>query len=431
MRIVASALANCVLFVGLLFFMLPSLTRAESPRDCTLPNAEEPAVPQTLRVALYPYTPDRLALFHKIESRFECEDPGVNVVLVSSSNATDKYYNDDPTKQEGFLYVDADIYEIDTILLSDFIARGKIAAIELPFNDFLRESIEAVTRNGQTFAVPHWMCGNFLFYRKTDTELAEVKTWGELRTLLHRRGQSLFVDLKGKSTIGEWYFTSLVSIVGVDGAQRHIVEGEPINADAVDRLQDMLAMCPIGYCRSDKLHDKVGFYARAFVRGQASAFVGYSESIHYGLREFVDDCLSSSGCVPEDEIAVRALPSFRVSAPEAGVGWVDALAIDARLSGLKKELALKFIRRLVSQDVYLSILTPEWPYPSRYLLPARGGFQVPDAPLYPAFIAAHAGRKTGSLPELNKKLRSLANRLDCQLPIDRDDEEAKEKCRLK
>lgn len=259
MRIVASALANCVLFVGLLFFMLPSLTRAESPRDCTLPNAEEPAVPQTLRVALYPYTPDRLALFHKIESLFECENPGVNVVLVSSSNATDKYYNDDPTKQEGFLYVDADIYEIDTILLSDFIARGKIAAIELPFNDFLRESIEAVTRNGQTFAVPHWMCGNFLFYRKTDTELAEVKTWGELRTLLHRRGQSLFVDLKGKSTIGEWYFTSLVSIVGVDGAQRHIVEGEPINADAVDRLQDMLAMCPIGYCRSDKLHDKVGF----------------------------------------------------------------------------------------------------------------------------------------------------------------------------
>lgn len=83
--------------------------------DCPAGAAtQQPVQPITLRVALYPFVPDRLARFEKIEAIFECENPGVNVVLISSPNATDDYYDDDDTNKKGIQFVDADVYEIDT-----------------------------------------------------------------------------------------------------------------------------------------------------------------------------------------------------------------------------------------------------------------------------------------------------------------------------
>jgi thiamine pyridinylase len=396
--------------------------------DCQSKAANQPALPVTLRVALYPFTPDRLALFQKIESVFECENPGVNVVLISSANATDDYYSDDEVKKKGFHFVEADVYEVDTILLADFIALGKIAPIDLPFNDFAPEGIAAVTPNGVVFGVPRWLCGNFLFYRRSDTHIRDASTWKELRNTLAARGQDLLVDLKGRSTLGEWYLTALSSLVGVGAAQQQIANGTALDANAISDLQDILAVCPVGYCRSQKLHDNTGFYARAFIRGQASVYIGYSESLHYGLREAADNCLPTSGCITEGDVAVRALPRFEGGSNQPGIGWVDALAIDASLAGRKKDLALEFIRRAVSEDIYQSILQPEWPYRSRYLLPARQSLNISDAPLYPQFFKAHHGRATGTLRGLNGKLREIAKRVDCALPLDRDDEETKNSC---
>jgi thiamine pyridinylase len=428
-----SIITHLLILLSLLFPLLwpAAAARADHERDCDVPIPNQAVVPIKLRVALYPFTPDRLALFHKIESVFECENPGVNVVLISTENAGDNYYSDDETKKQGFRFVDADVYEIDTILLSDFIALGKIAPVELPYNDFTREGIEAVTRDGKIFGVPRWLCGNFLFYHKSDMLIKNAQSWKELRDLLAARNQALLVDFKGKSTLGEWYLTALTSIVGVDAAQKQIDEGAPLNSDAVSSLHDILGACPLGYCRSRKLHDNVGFYARAFVRGQAAAYIGYSESIHYGLRDATDNCLPTSGCLAESDIAVRPLPPLDPAQLQPGIGWVDALAIDARLSRQMKDLALKFIARAVANDVYSSILKPEWPYNSRYLLPARPGVSIPNAPLYPWFFAAHQGRRTGTLPGLNGKLRALAKSVDCRLPIDRDDSQSTTECQTK
>lgn len=132
----------------------------------------------------------------------------------------------------------------------------------------------------------------------------------------------------------------------------------------------------------------------------------------------------------EDEIAVRALPRFDADKAETGVGWVDALAIDATLSGPKKDLALKFIRRVVSDDSYAAMLAPEWPYASRYLLPARTSVQIPNAPLYSELLKAHAGRGTGTAPRLNQALRDVAQTVTCALPVDRDDQDTRAACKI-
>lgn len=366
----------------------------------------------SLRVALYPYVPNRLALFHKVESIFESRNPGVNLELVEDKSLLWDYYSG------GLEITKADVYEVDTVLLSDLVDSGKISPIEFSPTSYSPESIEAVTRDGKTYGVPHWLCGNFLFYKKGDTEIENAVTWKDLNSLLASRQESIFVDFKGKSTLGEWYLTVLSGLYGPEKAQSMVLV----------KLKAMLESCPAGYCRSDDLHDRVGYYARAFISGKSSAYVGYSESIHFGIQYAMDNCTQTTGCVAIDDIAVRRLPHFDGFPADKGIGWVDALALDAQLSPAKKEMALRFIEFMSSDEAYKAVLTPEWGKAPTYLLPAKTGLQIDNAPLYPSFFLNHSGRKTGTQEGLNKKLKEIGQKLDCALPINRTDTATLQRC---
>jgi thiamine pyridinylase len=377
----------------------------------------------TLRVLLYPYVPDRLSLFQKLENDFE-KDNDVNLELVDTPELVDGYYSGELQSSS------ADVYEVDTILLSDLIKMGKISKIDFPKSEFSNEAVAAVSRSGNTYAVPHWQCGNFLFYHNGDSEIANAKSWSEIQAILKTRNQSLLVDLKGKSTLGEWYFTMLSEINGVAKAQEAINNSDTLDANVTTLLNSVLASCPDGFCRDNNLHERTGYYARAFISGKASVYIGYSESIHYGIKYGIENCTSTSGCLSISDIAVRKLPTFTNTSMSGGVGWVDGLAIDSSIVGKKRELALKLISYLTSEKAYKSILTPQWMEAPRYLLPARTNVHIEDAPLYKSFIAASVGRETGSLLGLNDKLRAVGKKLDCALPINRTDVETKMKCQL-
>jgi hypothetical protein len=70
--------------------------------------------------------------------------------------------------------------------------------------------------NGKTFGVPHWVCGTFLFFRKNDPDadrLSKTTRLGELEQILSHPAteeQGLLADMRGKSTLGEVYLSSLV-----------------------------------------------------------------------------------------------------------------------------------------------------------------------------------------------------------------------------
>ncbi|GLQ33353.1 extracellular solute-binding protein [Litoribrevibacter albus] len=382
----------------------------------------EPTKVSTLRVALYPYVPDRLALFHKIEAIFESGNPGVNLELVDDSSILWDYYSG------GLQATKADVYEVDTILLSDLIQSGKITELKLPREDYSDEVKAAVSRNGKTYGVPHWLCGNFLFYKKGDTEIESAATWGDLNKILSSRNESLFVDFKGKSTLGEWYLTVLSELYGLDEAQTLISESDRLDDEALSKLNVMLESCPAGFCRSDDLHDRTGYYSRAFVSGKSSAYVGYSESLHYGIQYYLDNCTESSGCVSPEDIAVRRLPDFAKATKSGGIGWVDALAVDAKLTPTKQLLAMKFIEFMASDEAYQAVLAPDWGEAPKYLISATTTLDIKGAPLYPALYSAHSGRGTGIHIGLNDKLRAIGNQLDCELPISRTDKKTLERC---
>jgi len=376
-----------------------------------------PPEPITVQIAFYPYTPDRRALFLELEQEFERKNPGVNIELVEYSilggkkiSLSEDYYSG------GAERVEADIYEVDTILLSDLIHVNKLAPLQLPFKDFAPEAVDAVTRNGVVYAVPHWRCGNFLFYKKGDTQIANAKTWSELVKILKDRKEHLFVDFYGKSTLGEWYLTALSDHVGLEEAGRRSLASSKPDPLVVKSLTELLEACPKGFCRSKDLHEnRVAYYARAFVRGESNVYIGYSESIHYGLQDAIHNCLPSSACLKPDEIAVRSLPPFTDEPLGKGLGWVDGLAINKKLSGRKLQVALEFIKFAVSDEGYKLILEPEWLEAPRYLLPARTGLNIKDAPLYAEFYNAHQGRETGKQKGLNDALRAVGSNLNSEL----------------
>src|SRR5271163_2683327 len=165
-------------------------------------SAREFSAPITLRVALYPYVPDQYAVFALLAREFQRRNEGVTLELVEVDPAKGYY-------DGGLLTLDADVYEIDSILLSEMIAANKIAPLSVSLTGFSPEAIEAVTRNNSLYAVPHWLCGNFLFYRRDDTAVRDAATWADLTKTLKTRNESLFVDFFGHLTLGEWYMTLL------------------------------------------------------------------------------------------------------------------------------------------------------------------------------------------------------------------------------
>jgi thiamine pyridinylase len=352
--------------------------------------------------------PDREAILYRLAQGFEATHPGVHIAFVDTDDFTSNYY------KGGLQRTSADIYEIDTILLADMLQH--LAPVELKPADFYPEAIAAVTRDGRILGVPHWLCGNFLFYTKGNQAIESASSWDELVQALAGQKSDVLVDLKGSSGLGEWYLTVIADRLGIDKAQDLVLSRPPLSGDAVNALTHIVKACPKGLCRSSTLHQpRTGYYARAFVRGHHAAYIGYSETIYYGLEDAQQNCLPSDPCLTQDQIAVRRLPPFGAEGSDKGVGWVDALAIDKKLTGEKKAAALEFIAYVTRPEGYQAILTSRDTGLLRYLLPARMGLKTESEALYAQFYAANRGRQTGTKAGLNDALRAMGAKLDSAL----------------
>ena len=334
--------------------------------------------PITLQVAMYPFIPDREAVLYRLAQGFEATHPRVHIAFVEGDDLLSNYYDG------GLQRASADIYEIDTILLTDM--KSRLLPVQLDTSDYFPEAMAAVTRDGQAFGIPHWLCSNFLFYRKGNQDIEGAVSWEELLKALANQSSDILVDLKGSSGLGEWYLTVLADRLNIEKAEAAVLaQSEPEDA-VVQALNPIVRSCAAGFCRSKGLHrDRLGFYARAFVRGQHGAYIGYSESIYYGLQDAAQNCVPKDKCLTKDDIAVRRLPPFGSEGGNRGVGWVDALAIDRNLTGPKKAAAIDFIAYVTSPEAYNTILKSSETGFLRYLLPARRKLATESKPFTRSF----------------------------------------------
>lgn len=374
---------------------------------------------RVIRASLYPYLPNSAALYWDLEVSFEKENPSIDLQI----NLNPNYY-DHRQEKGGILFESADVYELDSIFLEDFINSNKIQPLPVSMNPdqsvLLNPAKEAAFRKNVWWGWPHWVCGNFLFYKKNDVQMSEVKTLADLERIIGLNPEpkdALLIDLKGTSTLGEMYLDALFDQYKSASLISSYLVPTKIEENAVLAMQRVLALSPPGFGRDDDYHDRQGFYARQFARGVGRALVGYSERLYYVIMETAQSCRRNDGCIKGHDLAVKEWPlSDRGSQP---ISWVDMFVIDASAKGQKLADCETFIKYATTITTLRRILIPAWGDAPRYLLPARVELYsdqdvLKASPLHKDMMTIMQKAFPLSLPKLNENLRLIAKKLDTE-----------------
>ncbi|MBK7233811.1 MAG: hypothetical protein IPH93_16510 [Saprospiraceae bacterium] len=225
----------------------------------------------------------------------------------------------------------------------------------------------------------------------------------------------LLIDLKGRLTLGELYADALFDQYKDVDVVKKYTSISSLDKSAINNLNRVPKMTFSNWGRIDDYHNKVGFYQKQFAKANGRAFVGYSESLFYILDEINNSCYNEEGCIPNNQISITEFPLSENGSTQ--VGWVDALALDSKLTGQKLNDATTFINFMISKESYHSALIPDFGSSPRYLLPAYHRFYndclvLQNAPyykqLYPLALKIISFTEIGISPDL----RQIGKKLD-------------------
>ncbi|HEY3899595.1 MAG TPA: extracellular solute-binding protein [Chthoniobacter sp.] len=395
-----------------------------------------------LRVALYPYVPEKAELFLTVIQEYRRVHPEVDLDIV---DLTDTYYDQGlPQALNGGLVVDpVDVAEVDTVFLRDLVDNHLIS--ELPADrlddsgPYLPIASAASRLDGRVFGVPHWACGDFLLFRRDDPDAPKLKQAKTLKQVEEIFGhpadekQALMTDLMGKSGLGEMYLHRLLDeYQTVDEALKHLQPTDQPSVKAVRRLFDL---CPGNFDHYIRFHTFGQFYAKEFSHRKTRAIISYSEGLHDVLDEYLHgaavkepavghiyDYDATQGVyVPASANDIDAIGAPLGDSGEKMLGWVDALCVRKGLDAQATSDALEFIRFYTSEEFNRKLLVPAPGDAPRYLLPARESLYndaavTACAPLYPTFLEIMKAAVSVTAPNLNANLRAIGKSINKDLP---------------
>ncbi|HWJ36760.1 MAG TPA: extracellular solute-binding protein [Steroidobacteraceae bacterium] len=371
--------------------------------------------PRTLRVALFPYVPDKVGFFAQVKNSFEHNHPDILLDIVDLSA---NYY--DESSPGAITNTDADILEVDSVFLEDLVAAGRIQALASSVVPsaalFAPVARGAMNVDGRTYSIPHWLCTNYLFIARQDT-LAKARSFDEIVNAIpesHADDHGLLIDLEGKGTLGELYLDALLDRDRtLEKASAHLTLSTYDNE--VGRvLTDVRKMCDKTYCRSTQLSNDEDSYPRLFAHRHGRALIGYSERLYYIERENRTACKKDE-CLAGNTITAIAPPLARSGA--RSFAWVDGFTVANSCTGQCLADAEVFIREVASADAVKSTLLPADGQVPRYLMPAMASLYTDPAllraaplykDLYPVVKEALAIRGL----HLNSNLRDIGKKLD-------------------
>ena len=381
--------------------------------------------PRTLRVGTYPYVPESAPMQLSIEQAFEKHHSNVRLEFVDLGD----YYNGGLFEALQTDQPKVDVVEVDTVFLQDLVdnklIEGLPDSVLKPEGTFLPVASKSATLNGKAFGVPHWVCGNFLFFRKDDPDaarLSKTTKLSELEQVLNHPSteeQGLLADMRGKSTLGEIYLSTLVDeYQNPDEALRHLGDLTKLDPTASKTANRIFWLCPGGMNNNSKYHSNGQFYSRQFAHCKARAKISYSEDLYYVGDEFLHGVATGEkgiGDPNKDEISV-------VGAPLADSGhkmlaWVDVVCLRSGLTKETKADAMDFIAEYTGSEFNRTLLTPSSGDAPRYLLPARAALYsdqtiLKTAPLYPQLKEIVQDAVTVTASNLNGRLQEIGEELN-------------------
>ena len=380
-------------------------------------SQSQPA-PRPLTVVLYPYIPEYSTVQAELKKGFETLHPDIAINFL---DLTSNYY--DSKKPNYIGTTKADVYELDSVFLKEFVKQGKIKpwppTALLPENQLVKNAAAGSKVDGIRYGAAHWLCGNFLFFKKTDAAFAGVKRLSDLEKLIGGSdrpvGQGLAVDMKGKSTLGEFDLETAFDHYGDwQKAHQHLGSIDPILEYDLVRL---INLCDPGMCRNGDYHSKdPEIYARLFDDQKARILLGYSEGLHPALVESAQ-CKPGVQCLKDSDIDVAGFPSDDNGRHQ--MSWVDSYVLDSGSDQQRTADGAAFVEYMQSDEVYKMILLHSGVAPA-YLLPAKASLYqdaevIHAAHLYPQLKTLIEDAEVPSEVGLNDELRARGAQLDRQL----------------
>jgi thiamine pyridinylase len=385
---------------------------------------DDDAGQRELTVALYPFIPEFATAANVIKKEFEAANPRIALnILDLRSN----YYR--PDEANSIETVDADVFELDSILLAQFIASKKIRELPadalLPKEELLNNAYFGTQVDGKRYGAAHWICHNFLFFSKSAAPAAPIRTLTDLEKFIGPGNgpNRLILDLKGNLTLGGFYldaafdrYSDLRRVLQAVGSM------DPALQDDMIRL---LKLCPPGGCRDVVFHEDTGIYGQLFARKNSKALIGYSELLHDVIAE-TQAC--GNACISDADLDVSDLPLD--DAGSTPITWVDSFTVNSRCIGQCLADASTFINFMNQDSTYLQLLLPKGteslkePTPTpvipSYLLPAKEALYsnsslLQYAHLYPQLRALVENSIVPTADQLTAKLMLLGSQLDEKL----------------
>ena len=305
--------------------------------------------PVTMNVSLYKVVPDYDSFKKTIADRWKEKHPEVELNFEN----WDCYSGEVP---EGL-----DVFVFDTISLDSFAERGFLLALSekdiQDYNDLIPSFVEGCRVNGTLYAIPQFLCADLLYTRKNDADLKNVQNIDSLYNVLGDSG--LLLDKHSATSKICMYLQALI-----DEKQSYmdqyppIKEGElsPIATDSLEKMRKMHLTDSEG-----DLEDESRFYyARKFAEGMGRAYIGYSEAMNE-MGESASDMDFRLFSMTGDE----NIPVF----------YVDAAAINAKISDKKRALALDLLNIITGTDALTRAIAND--SDPQYLLAAR--YSIYDA----------------------------------------------------
>ena len=351
--------------------------------------------PVTMNVSLYKVVPDYDSFKKTIADRWKEKHPEVELNFEN----WDCYSGEVP---EGL-----DVFVFDTISLDSFAERGFLLALSekdiQDYNDLIPSFVEGCRVNGTLCVIPQFLCTDLLYTRKKDADLKNVQNIDDLYSVLGDSGLLL----------EKYSFTSKIGLylqALIDEKQSYmdqyppIKEGElsPIATDSLEKMRKMHLTDSEG-----DLEDESRFYyARKFAEGMGRAYIGYSEAMNE-MGESASDMDFRLFSMTDS----KNIPVF----------YVDAAAINAKISSKKRALALDLLNIITGTDALARAQTNGGS--PQYLLSARYSIYDAMASDYPLYEEL---KKIASVPDAfvfrikpdgNDYLEEAEKNKDAMLPL--------------
>lgn len=245
-----------------------------------------------MKVALYPWLPDRKSFMDWIEKDFESKHPDIDLVVAKVEEVGDLAYEFQKTtealKNEDSLDFQH-LVEIDTVILGKLIENQAIQKFGVDSRvSFLPAAIEAVTWEDAVYGVPHWTCGYFVISRLE--EVRQARNLSELLSALNAedtRAVNLVGDLDGSWDSILIYLDAYTDTHPEASLEEALEKANSAGLDTSIRhgFERIGTACSLGERNHCSGSDD---YVQVFANNDADALIGYSERLNKIFVDFTE-----------------------------------------------------------------------------------------------------------------------------------------------